>query len=40
MATFVTQLTDADIKEIAAYYAAQRPALSTVTRRTWLYSSR
>jgi len=40
MATFVTQLSDADIEQIAAYYAAQRPALSTVTRRTWLYSAR
>jgi cytochrome c553 len=40
MATFVTTLSDADIEQIAAYYAAQRPALSTVKRRTWLYSSR
>jgi cytochrome c553 len=40
MATFVTQLSDADIEQIAAYYAAQRPALTTVARRTWRYSSR
>ena len=40
MATFVTQLSDADIEQIASYYAAQRPALSTVPRRTWLYSAR
>ena len=40
MATFVTTLSDADIEQIAAYYAAQRPALTTVTRRTWLYSAR
>jgi cytochrome c553 len=40
MATFVTTLSDEDIKQIAEYYAAQRPALTTVKRRTWLYSSR
>jgi len=40
MTTFVATLSDTDIEQIAAYYAAQRPALSTVKRRTWLYSSR
>jgi cytochrome c553 len=36
MASFVTQLSDADIKGIAEYYSAQRPALRTVYRRSWL----
>jgi cytochrome c553 len=36
MASFVTQLSDADIKAIAEYYGAQRPALQTVYRRSWL----
>jgi cytochrome c553 len=40
MATFVATLSDEDIKQIAEYYADQRPSLSTVPRRTWLYSSR
>jgi cytochrome c553 len=40
MATFVTTLSDEDVKQIAEYYAAQRPALATVPRRTWLYSSK
>ena len=36
MQSFVTQLSAADIKSIAEYYAAQRPALQTVLRRNWL----
>ena len=36
MASFVAQLSDADIKAIAGYYAAQRPALKTVLRHNWL----
>ena len=33
MPAFAAQLSDADIKAIAEYYAAQRPALQTVPRR-------
>lgn len=40
MATFVTQLSEEDIKAIAEYYAAQKPSLSTVPRRTTLFSGR
>jgi cytochrome c553 len=36
MASFVAQLSDADIKAVAEYYAAQRPALKSVLRRNWL----
>jgi cytochrome c553 len=36
MAPFVGQLSAADIKAIADYYGAQRPALKTVLRRNWL----
>jgi cytochrome c553 len=36
MATFIGQLSDAEIKAIANYYATQRPALKTVLRRNWL----
>ena len=36
MATFAGQLTAADIKAVADYYGAQRPALKTVLRRNWL----
>jgi len=35
MAAFVTGLTDADIKELAAYYAEQRPALDTAKHAMW-----
>ncbi len=35
MAAFVTGLTDADIKELAAYYAGQRPALDTAKHAMW-----
>jgi cytochrome c553 len=38
MPGFLGSLSDADLKEIAEYYAAQRPALGTVKRRVWLYS--
>ena len=36
MASFVTQLSAADITAIANYYGAQRPELKTVLRRNWL----
>ncbi len=36
MAPFVGQLSAADIKAVADYYGAQRPALKTVLRRNWL----
>jgi cytochrome c553 len=36
MQSFVTQLSAADVKSIADYYAAQRPQLQTVLRRNWL----
>jgi cytochrome c553 len=36
MATFIGQLSDADIKSVAEYYAAQRPALKTLLRPNWL----
>jgi len=36
MASFVTQLSAADITAIADYYGAQRPELKTVLRRNWL----
>ena len=36
MQSFVGQLSDADIKAIAAYYGAQRPPLQTALRRNWL----
>jgi cytochrome c553 len=36
MQSFVTQLSAADIKAIADFYAAQRPELQTVLRRSWL----
>jgi cytochrome c553 len=35
MAGFVAQLTDKDIAEIAAYYAKQRPSLSTAEHAIW-----
>jgi cytochrome c553 len=36
MATFIGQLSDAEIKSVADYYAAQRPALKTLLRPNWL----
>jgi cytochrome c553 len=39
MPGFLTTLSDADLKLIAAYYAEQRPALRTAKRRVWLYSA-
>jgi cytochrome c553 len=36
MASFAAQLSAADIKAVAEYYGAQRPALQTVLRRNWL----
>lgn len=36
MATFIGQLSDAEIKAVADYYAAQGPALKTLLRRSWL----
>jgi len=36
MATFIGQLSDADIKLVADYYATQRPALKTLLRPNWL----
>ena len=36
MATFIGQLSDAEIKAVADYYAAQSPALKTLLRRNWL----
>ena len=36
MGPFAGQLSDADIRAIADYYGAQRPALKTVLRRNWL----
>jgi cytochrome c553 len=33
MSGFAGQLSDKDIKELAAYYAAQRPSLDTVPKR-------
>jgi len=35
MAAFVAGLTDADIRELAAYYAEQRPALTTAKHAMW-----
>jgi cytochrome c553 len=39
MPGFLTTLSDADLKLIAEYYAAQRPALRSAKRRVWLYSA-
>lgn len=39
MPGFLTTLSDADLKQIAAYYAEQRPALRTAKRRVWLFSA-
>ena len=36
MATFIGQLSDAEIKAVADYYAVQGPALKTLLRRSWL----
>ncbi len=36
MATFIGQLSDAEIKSVADYYAAQRPVLKTLLRPNWL----
>jgi cytochrome c553 len=36
MATFIGQLSDAEIKAVADYYAVQGPALKTLLRRNWL----
>ena len=36
MSAFASQLSAADIKSIADYYGAQRPALKTVLRPNWL----
>jgi cytochrome c553 len=36
MGTFIGQLSDAEIKAVADYYAAQRPALKTLLRPNWL----
>jgi cytochrome c553 len=35
MAGFVTGLTDADIRQLAVYYAEQRPALTTAEHAMW-----
>jgi cytochrome c553 len=40
MAGFVTTLTDADIKALAAYFSRQAPGLETVERRTSRFSAR
>ncbi|MFT3906645.1 MAG: cytochrome c [Steroidobacteraceae bacterium] len=40
MGTFVTQLSEADIKAIAEYYAQQKPSLATVPRRLTLFSAK
>jgi cytochrome c553 len=40
MPPFVQTLTDADLKQIADYYAAQRPALETVERRRFWFSAK
>ena len=40
MAGFAGQLKEADIKALAAYFASQRPALETVSRRTTRYAAR
>jgi cytochrome c553 len=40
MATFVTQLTATDIRQIADYYAQQKPALQTLERRSSLFSAK
>jgi cytochrome c553 len=39
MPGFVSTLSTADLKEIADYYARQRPALSTVRHRSWWFSA-
>jgi cytochrome c553 len=39
MATFVTQLSEADIRSIAEYYSVQKPSLETVLRRSWFLSA-
>jgi cytochrome c553 len=36
MGPFASQLSAADVKAIADYYAGQRPALQTVKRKSWL----
>lgn len=35
MGPFAAQLSAADVKQIAAYYAAQQPPLKTVARKSW-----
>lgn len=40
MSTFMAQLSEADIKAIAVYYAQQKPGLVTVPRRLTLFSSK
>jgi cytochrome c553 len=39
MPGFVNTLSTADLKDIADYYARQRPALSTVQHRNWWFSA-
>jgi len=36
MGTFISQLSEAEIKSVADYYAIQRPALKTLLRPNWL----
>jgi len=40
MSTFVTQLSEGDMRTIADYYAAQKPALETALRRSWFLSAK
>jgi cytochrome c553 len=40
MPAFAGQLSDADIEAVAAYYAAQQPALQTVHRRTTVLAAK
>src|SRR5262249_21962297 len=39
MATFVTQLSAADIRTISEYYAQQKQRLETAPRRSWFLSA-
>lgn len=39
MKPFTATLTKADIEQIAAYYAQQKPPLKTVLKRTWWFQS-
>jgi cytochrome c553 len=40
MSTFVTQLSEDDMRTIADYYSAQSPSLETALRRTWFLSAK